>query len=154
MCSSHLGWIWAMPCYLDFCLTKFTDFSLRLPDSSPALHCLIISSVLIDLHWLPICFRIQYKLMLLTYRAINGLALPYITDLLCWYAPSHSGLRSANKALLFAPKSSPSREIAPFQLLLCAYGTHFQTISTDPLQLNHLNQILKTYLLQLAHNQD
>jgi len=67
-----------------------------------------ISPVLFDLHWLPVSFRIQYKLMLLTYRAINGLAPPYISELLELYNPSRSGLRSAKKTLLLELKSSRS----------------------------------------------
>ena len=34
------------------------------------------------LHWLPIASRIEFKLCLLVYQALNGLALSYITDML------------------------------------------------------------------------
>jgi len=33
------------------------------------------------LHWLPVPKRIDFKLCLLTFKAVNGLALPYLTDL-------------------------------------------------------------------------
>ena len=39
-----------------------------------------ITPVLTDLHWLPIEFRIDYKLLLLTFKALNGLAPQYMMD--------------------------------------------------------------------------
>ena len=44
-----------------------------------------ITAVLINLHWLPIKQRIEYKLLLLTFRSLHGLVASYLTDL-C-YAP-------------------------------------------------------------------
>ena len=53
-----------------------------------------ITAVLIDLHWLPIKQQIEYKLLLLTFRSLHGLAASYITDLLIRYQPT-CALRSA-----------------------------------------------------------
>ena len=36
-----------------------------------------ITPILIGLHWLPVRFRIIFKILLLTYKALNGLALSY-----------------------------------------------------------------------------
>ena len=41
-----------------------------------------ISPILQQLHWLPIIFRIEYKIILVTYKALNGLAPTYISELL------------------------------------------------------------------------
>ena len=41
-----------------------------------------ISPVLKDLHWLPVLQRIQYKILLLTYKSLHGLAPMYLSDLL------------------------------------------------------------------------
>ena len=57
---------------------------------------------LMDLHWLPIHSRIVYKIMVLTYRALNGEAPDYIKFLLISYVPSHM-LRSSDKLSLVAP---------------------------------------------------
>ena len=46
-----------------------------------------ITPVLIKLHWLPIKFRIQFKVLLLVYKALNGLAPKYIKELLVPYKP-------------------------------------------------------------------
>ena len=37
--------------------------------------------VLHQLHWLPVSFRINFKILLLTFKAIHGLAPSYINDL-------------------------------------------------------------------------
>ena len=67
--------------------------------------CSHITPVLSDLHWLPVHLRLQYKLLLFTYRAVNGQSPSYITELLQPYNPPRSGLRSASKDLLVEPKS-------------------------------------------------
>ena len=46
-----------------------------------------ITPVLIKLQWLPIKFRIQFKVLLLVYKALNGLAPKYIKELLVPYKP-------------------------------------------------------------------
>ena len=43
-----------------------------------------ITLVLIDLHCLPVYYRVIFKLLLLTYKALNGLAPCYLSDLLSY----------------------------------------------------------------------
>ncbi len=66
-----------------------------------------ISPVLASLHWLPVKSRIDFKILLLTYKALNGLAPTYIKDLLIPYCPGRQ-LRSQNAALLDKPRISKS----------------------------------------------
>ncbi len=40
-----------------------------------------ISPVLSTLHWLPIKHRIDFKILLITYKALNGLAPQYLSEL-------------------------------------------------------------------------
>lgn len=61
-----------------------------------------ITPVLIQLHWLPIPQRIQYKLLLLTFKALRNLAPSYLSDLLHPYTPSRT-LRSSSFGLLSIP---------------------------------------------------
>uniref|UniRef100_A0A3B1JSL1 Reverse transcriptase domain-containing protein n=1 Tax=Astyanax mexicanus TaxID=7994 RepID=A0A3B1JSL1_ASTMX len=63
-----------------------------------------ITPVLQNLHWLPVKYRIQFKILLLTYKALNNLAPPYLSNLLLPYRPSRS-LRSATAGLLKVPAS-------------------------------------------------
>ena len=63
-----------------------------------------ITPVLFDLHWLPVQSRILFKILLLTYKALHGLAPSYVKDLLKVYVPSRT-LRSSDDFLLCVPKS-------------------------------------------------
>ena len=61
-----------------------------------------ITPILLHLHWLPIRYRIEFKILLITYKALNNLAPSYIRDLLTPYVPSRQ-LRSSFKNLLVIP---------------------------------------------------
>ena len=61
-----------------------------------------ITPVLFNLHWLPVNQRIIFKILLITYKALNNLAPSYICDLLTSYTPSRQ-LRSSFKHLLVSP---------------------------------------------------
>ena len=63
-----------------------------------------ITPVLIDLHWLPVRFRIQFKILLLVYKALNDLATLYIKDLLHYRSTCYS-LRSVIDKLLAVPRT-------------------------------------------------
>ena len=62
-----------------------------------------ITPVLPRLHWLPVRQRFTYKILLLTYKALNGMAPRCIADLLQPYTPTRQ-LRSSSKKLLVTPK--------------------------------------------------
>ena len=63
-----------------------------------------ISPILASLHWLPVHFRIDFKVLLFVFKALNGQAASYIRDLLTPYSTSRS-LRSADLGLLAVPRS-------------------------------------------------
>ena len=63
-----------------------------------------ITPVLIQLHWLPVHFRIPFKVLLLVYKALNGMAPLYITELLSYRTCSRTR-RSTDQKLLAVPKS-------------------------------------------------
>ena len=63
-----------------------------------------VSPVLHALHWLPVKFRIDFKIAVLVYKALNGLAPEYISSLLQRYQPARS-LRSEASALLTVPRA-------------------------------------------------
>ena len=60
--------------------------------------------VLIQLHWLPVHFRILFIVLLLVFKALNGMAPLYITELLSYRTCSRTP-RSTNQKLLAVPKS-------------------------------------------------
>ena len=61
-----------------------------------------ISAHLKSLHWLPVKARIDFKVLLLTYKALNGQAPTYIRDLLQPYK-SPRNERLNEKGLLHVP---------------------------------------------------
>ena len=62
-----------------------------------------ISPVLASLHWLPVQVRADFKVLLLTYKIVNGLAPAYLSDMVNLYEPACS-LRSQGAGLLTVPK--------------------------------------------------
>ncbi len=56
------------------------------------------------LHWLPVHYRIDFKILLFVFKSLNGLAPPYLSDLLQSYSPTRS-LRSADQKLLTVPRA-------------------------------------------------
>ena len=63
-----------------------------------------ITLVLFRLHWLPVQYRITFKILLLTYRALHGLAPSYVTALLAPCRLSRA-LRSGQQHLLRLPQT-------------------------------------------------
>jgi hypothetical protein len=63
-----------------------------------------ITPVLRDLNWLPVKSRIMFKILLIAYKALNGLAPEYISELLQLHIPSRN-LRSSSQYLLVEPRS-------------------------------------------------
>ena len=59
---------------------------------------------MIDLHWLPIQYRIQFKLLLQVYKSLHGLAPTYLAEKL--ERRPNKGLRSDNQLLLNIPVTS------------------------------------------------
>ncbi|KAL0148215.1 hypothetical protein M9458_056447 [Cirrhinus mrigala] len=61
-----------------------------------------ITPVLRSLHWLPVIFRIDFKVLLLIYKSLNGLGPKYIADMLTEYKPNRP-LRSLGASQLELP---------------------------------------------------
>ena len=98
--------------------------------------------VLHSLHWLPVRFRIDFKLFVFVFKAINGLAPPYMSEILI--LREHNGaLRSSGQLFLEVPRSRYKlwgiRAFAPPDI----------RIITD---LVLLKSKLKTFLFRLAFN--
>lgn len=58
-----------------------------------------ITPVLHGLHWLPIRQRIDYKVMVMNFKCLYGLAPGYLSELVTWYVP-HRPLRSGEQFLM------------------------------------------------------
>lgn len=106
-----------------------------------------ITPVLKSLHWLPVAQRIDFKVLLLVYKSLNGL---YIRDLLSWYKPSRS-VRSSSSRLLTVPRTRTKHGEAAFSF----YAPHiWNTLSGECKAAETLNSFkskIKTYLFRLAY---
>ncbi len=58
-----------------------------------------ITPVLIDLHWLPVSQRIVYKILVNTFKALNGQSPQYLSQFVVNYKPTRT-LRSSSNMLL------------------------------------------------------
>jgi hypothetical protein len=109
-----------------------------------------ITPTLARLHWLPIPQRIEFKVMLLTFKALHGLAPKYLTELVQRYKPPRD-LRSADQALLVVPPTN----LVTFgdRAYIKAAPTLWNNLPRSIRQLNDLKvfkQALKTHLYQTA----
>ena len=62
-----------------------------------------------ELHWLPVTFRVQYKLCLMIHSSVNGCSPEYITDILVSMSSLHgrATLRSSTSGLLMCLEQEP-----------------------------------------------
>lgn len=80
-----------------------------------------VKPVLALLHQLPVCQRIDFKILLLVYKALNGLRLKNISGLLVCYEASRP-IRSSGTGLPVFPGSKSERLSGFwFQCSLCSY---------------------------------
>ena len=70
-----------------------------------------ITPSLYMLHWLPVNYRIQFKILLFVYKALNGIAPPYISELVELKPASRYNLRNSDDTLLLNSPSFKSYHI-------------------------------------------
>ena len=109
-----------------------------------------ITPILKSLHWLPVCFRIDFKILLLVFKALNGLSPSYLSDLLLTYKPSRT-LRSSDRGLLLIPKV---RTKTHGEAAFCHYGPRLWNSLPEDLRaaanVDIFKSKVKTHLFSLA----
>lgn len=63
-----------------------------------------ITPILEYLHWLPVRFRVDFKILMLTCKTLHGLAPHYLPERLAVYSPRRD-LRSSDSGLLSVPST-------------------------------------------------
>ena len=113
-----------------------------------------ITPSLITLHWLPISRRIEYKILLFTYKALNDAAPSYISDMLNVHK-SVRPLRSRSHVELVVPKTrlrtfgDKSFEKAAPEL----WNALPESVKCAE-SINLFKKRLKTHLFRLAYESD
>jgi hypothetical protein len=64
-----------------------------------------ITPTLIDLHWLPITARIEYKILLMTFKAFKGNAPVYMKEMIRGYKCSRTTRSTNDNNILYTPKT-------------------------------------------------
>jgi len=109
-----------------------------------------ITPILMDLHWLPVRWRIHYKVLLQAYKAQHGLAPNYISELLQPYQPSRA-LRSATDShLLLEPMTRSSWGDRAFSKAAPVLWNALPRSIRTAESLNCFKSSLKTYLFTRA----
>ena len=145
---------------LDYCNSLFTTLSrssvsrLQLVQNAAArlltntrrrAH---ISPVLANLHWLPIACRIDFKILLITYKALHGLAPTYISELLCPLTTVRS-LRSTDQCLLAVPKSRlKTKGDRAFVVVAPILWNRLPLVIKNAESVNSFKKLLKTHLFR------
>ena len=90
-------------------LQRVQNAAARLICSTPRFS--HITPVLYSLHWLPVRFRIIFKILIITFKAIHGQAPDYICNLIRVKNPSLYGLRSNSQVLLVPPSTKTKKTL-------------------------------------------
>ncbi|KAF7246492.1 PDZ domain-containing RING finger protein 4, partial [Varanus komodoensis] len=115
-----------------------------------------MTPVLRQLHWLPIEVRAQFKVLVMTYKALNGLDPGYLKERLHPYTPA-CPLRSAGEALLREPSVKEIRRGGkPKCLTIMLHRENntlgFNIVGGQPGQDNHLEPANGIYVSRILKN--
>ncbi|KAK0146594.1 hypothetical protein N1851_014100 [Merluccius polli] len=120
-----------------------------------------ITPVLKSLHWLPISYRIDFKVLLLVYKSLNGLGPEYMNDILVEYKPSRA-LRSTDSGQIVEPRVQTKHAITS----KLSVSKHLESLSlktrdqvrnlgvlidSDLIFSSHIKSITKTAFYQLKN---
>ena len=110
-----------------------------------------IRPVLAHLHWLPIRFRAQFKVLVLTYKALYGLGPQYLTEHLSRHEPTRT-LRSTSKVLLRVPTLRVATRERAFSVVAPRLWNDLPKGSRLAPTLLSFRRQVKTYLFSQALN--
>uniref|UniRef100_A0A8C7X0A1 Reverse transcriptase domain-containing protein n=1 Tax=Oryzias sinensis TaxID=183150 RepID=A0A8C7X0A1_9TELE len=150
--------------WLDYCNSLYLGLSqsslLRLQCVQNAAAHLMVGArkrdhttpILASLHWLPVHFRIHFKILLLVFKSLHGLAPLYLSELLTPYSPARC-LRSADQMLLEVPRSGRKlRGDRAFAVAAFFFFFFFFFAIREALSLSIFKTRLKPHFYALAFN--
>ena len=171
---SHLDYcndlLYDLPDYQIAKLQRIQNMAARLVFRLPKFS--HVTQLRIDLHWLPVFYRIRFKILLYAFKAIHGLAPKYICDMFTPYSSQYSLRRNSvidDIQYSFGDIAQPIHQQPVFYLkvpktkrvtfehrsLAIAGPTEWNKL---PIQLRSIAELdvfkkqLKTYLFKLAYN--
>ena len=147
-------------CHLDYCNSVFSNLPpshllplQRVQNSAARLVSLSrksepITPILRSLHWLPIHHRISFKVLLLTYKILNGQAPKYLADLISLRSSTSSRpLRSSSTMQLTpGPRTSTKYGDRAFSAIAPSLWNSLPAHIHRATSVNQFKTLLKTYL--------
>ena len=133
-------------------LQRVQNAAARLVTGSPRFcH---ITPVLISLHWLPIKFRVNYKIVLLTFKCLHGLAPKYLADLISVHSAPRYNLRSTGTISLTPASAKCFITLGDraFQQAAPKLWNNLPTFIRNLKSLNSFKAAIKTHYFKLAFN--
>uniref|UniRef100_H2ZWV8 Uncharacterized protein n=1 Tax=Latimeria chalumnae TaxID=7897 RepID=H2ZWV8_LATCH len=110
-----------------------------------------ITPVLLELHWLPVQWRITFKVLVLVFKALNGLGPDYLQHLLTPYVLARP-LRSLHGLLLKVPMMRTKVGERSFSFYAATSWNALPiNVRTSP-SLSTFKSSLKTFLFHVAFN--
>ena len=111
-----------------------------------------ITPVLMALHWLPVQSRINFKVLLLVYKALNNVAPEYISDMVQRYIPNRS-LRSSGTELLEIPQyRTKTHGLAAFSVYAPSLWNKLPIELRMAESIGIFKRNLKTHLFNVVYN--
>ena len=110
-----------------------------------------MSTLLCSLHWLPVKARMQFKILLITFKAIHGFALEYLCDLLTFKSSLHN-VRSLGSILLSMP-AVRSKTLGDRAFMVAA-PTLWNSLPKELRAITNVNSFkahIKTYIFRTVY---
>ena len=114
-----------------------------------------IIPILVKLHWLPVRYRENFKILLITFKVIRGLAPKYLSELLTCKTKCNYNLRSTSEILLQQPRIKTLRTLGDrsFTVAAPALRNNLPNVIRSATSINSFKKLLKTHLFKIAFNQ-
>ena len=111
-----------------------------------------ITPILFKLHWLPLGYRIDFKILLLVYKCLNGLASTYLSELLR-YTNGPRLLRSSSQNFLAVPRARlKTYGDRAFSAAAARLWNQLPPELRGGTSVDQFRTQLKTYLFKLAYD--
>ena len=131
----------------------------RIQNSAARLVCSVsryehITPVLFSLHWLPVYYRIHFKILLFTFKAIHGIAPEYICSMIKIKQGGRYNLRSNTEILLQPPVMLTKKTLGDRTFVSAAPNLWNKLPIEIRRQENFIifKKQLKSYFFKIAYN--
>ena len=114
-----------------------------------------ITPILKELHWLPVRARIEFKILLITFKAIKGLAPKYLSDLIEILQMSSYNLRRNNNGILLARSTIRTKKTIGDRAFMIAAPILWNSLPLSVRQaatVDNFKSMVKTHLFAKAYN--